>query len=242
MESKLSLSTARGSEDVPRRAAGDVPNSSRRRPAHPAKFRDRAFRTVGGVQGRRAPREILGVSRAGVAQDERAQIRDRRRRIGADAARVRDSVLGHLGGVRPRGAKPRFLDRVTDRADRRGLRCGVGQRGRLVVGLRHRDGRRIGDPGPTLVGPAGARERRGIRERGTQIVRVERVRGHDPDRATDDRADPHMRLVGDRVLVDRASRIARDRGASAVHVDVRLVGRDTLQCVAEWRKEQIGTA
>src|SRR5207248_5000618 len=77
-------------------------------------------------------------------------------------------------------------------------------------------------------------------ERAAQIRWRERVRRDDAEGLSDDRADRRVRFVGDGVLVDRAVRVAGDRRAAAVDVNIGFVGRNVAERLAEWREEAVG--
>jgi hypothetical protein len=49
-----------------------------------------------------------------------------------------------------------------------------------------------------------------------------------------------VRLVGHGVLVDRAVRVAGDRRAATMDVNVRFVGRNVTQSLASGREEAVG--
>ena len=192
------------------------------------------------VQGIDTHGEVLGVAGAdvGLAQDERAKVGHRRGRVRRNAARVRDGVLGDLD-LRGAGGTHPLRDGCADRSDP--LRLCLGRRdcGLLMERRGRGDRLGVGDAGPLVVGTARARESGRIAERTAEIWRLEGVRRHDAHRLADDRPHGGVGLVGDGVLVDRAVRVARDRGAAAMHVDVGLVRRCIAQRLAKRREEPV---
>ena len=184
--------------------------------------------------------EVLGVARADVrvALNESAEIGHGRGCVRRHTAGVGHGILGDLD-LRRAGGPHALGDRRAHGADR--IRLGFWRRrgGLLVERRRRGDGLGIGNAGPLVVGTARPREGRCLGERAAQVRGLERVHRHDPNGFGDDRADRRVGLVGDRVLVDRAVRVARDGSAAPVHVDVRLVRRHIAQCLAQWRQQPI---